>query len=105
MNPLLSSRSADVAIQLKFFVDCRSRRASLAMASKVCSLARADGFASCAEERRIADYFWTTCSQSMLFKLNADYKPTGDQPQAIEKLVASMRAGNRYQTLLGVTGS
>ncbi len=41
----------------------------------------------------------------MLFKLNADYKPTGDQPQAIEKLVASMRAGNRYQTLLGVTGS
>jgi excinuclease ABC subunit B len=41
----------------------------------------------------------------MLFKLNADYKPTGDQPQAIEKLVASMRAGNRFQTLLGVTGS
>src|SRR3954464_715308 len=41
----------------------------------------------------------------MLFKLNADYKPTGDQPQAIEKLVASVNAGNRYQTLLGVTGS
>jgi excinuclease ABC subunit B len=41
----------------------------------------------------------------MLFKLNADYQPTGDQPQAIEKLVASIRAGNRYQTLLGVTGS
>jgi excinuclease ABC subunit B len=41
----------------------------------------------------------------MLFKLNSDYKPTGDQPQAIEKLVASVRAGNRYQTLLGVTGS
>jgi excinuclease ABC subunit B len=41
----------------------------------------------------------------MLFKLNSDYKPTGDQPQAIEKLVASLRAGNRYQTLLGVTGS
>jgi excinuclease ABC subunit B len=41
----------------------------------------------------------------MLFKLNADYKPTGDQPQAIDKLVASIRAGNRYQTLLGVTGS
>ncbi|MEO7597842.1 MAG: excinuclease ABC subunit UvrB [Opitutus sp.] len=41
----------------------------------------------------------------MLFKLNADYKPTGDQPQAIEKLVASMKAGNRFQTLLGVTGS
>src|SRR3954470_1155174 len=41
----------------------------------------------------------------MLFKINSDYKPTGDQPQAIEKLVASVRAGNRYQTLLGVTGS
>ena len=41
----------------------------------------------------------------MLFKLNADYQPTGDQPQAIEKLVTSVRAGNRFQTLLGVTGS
>jgi excinuclease ABC subunit B len=41
----------------------------------------------------------------MLFKLNSDYQPTGDQPQAIEKLVASLNAGNRYQTLLGVTGS
>src|SRR5215212_4705679 len=41
----------------------------------------------------------------MLFKLNSDYQPTGDQPQAIEKLVASLKAGNRYQTLLGVTGS
>ena len=41
----------------------------------------------------------------MLFKLSSDYKPTGDQPQAIEALVASIGAGNRYQTLLGVTGS
>ena len=41
----------------------------------------------------------------MLFKLNAEYQPTGDQPQAIEKLVASIRAGNKHQTLLGVTGS
>jgi excinuclease ABC subunit B len=41
----------------------------------------------------------------MLFRLNSDYQPTGDQPQAIEKLVASLRAGNRHQTLLGVTGS
>ncbi|MBX3735418.1 MAG: excinuclease ABC subunit UvrB [Candidatus Didemnitutus sp.] len=40
-----------------------------------------------------------------LFKLHAEYQPTGDQPQAIEKLVASLRAGNRDQTLLGVTGS
>jgi excinuclease ABC subunit B len=41
----------------------------------------------------------------MDFKLNSEYQPTGDQPQAIEKLVASLRAGNRFQTLLGVTGS
>jgi len=41
----------------------------------------------------------------MLFKLHADYEPTGDQPQAITALVDSLRAGNRYQTLLGVTGS
>jgi excinuclease ABC subunit B len=41
----------------------------------------------------------------MLFKLSSDYKPTGDQPQAIEQLVKSVNAGNRYQTLLGVTGS
>jgi excinuclease ABC subunit B len=40
-----------------------------------------------------------------MFKLRADYQPTGDQPQAIEKLVASLRTGNRHQTLLGVTGS
>lgn len=40
-----------------------------------------------------------------MFKLRADYQPTGDQPQAIEKLVASLRAGHRHQTLLGVTGS
>jgi excinuclease ABC subunit B len=41
----------------------------------------------------------------MLFKLSSEYKPTGDQPQAIEQLVGSLSAGNRYQTLLGVTGS
>ncbi|HLS28840.1 MAG TPA: excinuclease ABC subunit UvrB, partial [Opitutales bacterium] len=41
----------------------------------------------------------------MKFKLVADYEPTGDQPDAIEKLTASIRAGNRDQTLLGVTGS
>jgi excinuclease ABC subunit B len=40
-----------------------------------------------------------------LFKLSADYKPTGDQPQAIEKLVAGLIRGDREQTLLGVTGS
>ncbi|MDF9834287.1 excinuclease ABC subunit B [Ereboglobus sp. PH5-5] len=40
-----------------------------------------------------------------LFKLNAEYKPTGDQPQAIDTLVDSIRAGHKHQTLLGVTGS
>jgi excinuclease ABC subunit B len=39
------------------------------------------------------------------FQLNSDYKPQGDQPQAIEALVNSLQTGNRYQTLLGVTGS
>ncbi len=41
----------------------------------------------------------------MQFKLNAEFQPTGDQPQAIAKLTASIQAGNRAQTLLGVTGS
>jgi excinuclease ABC subunit B len=41
----------------------------------------------------------------MQFRLSSEYKPTGDQPQAIEALAASIGAGNRYQTLLGVTGS
>jgi excinuclease ABC subunit B len=41
----------------------------------------------------------------MPFKLRSEFKPTGDQPQAIESLVASLNAGNRDQTLLGVTGS
>src|ERR1700679_4082280 len=41
----------------------------------------------------------------MLFQLNSEYKPTGDQPRAIEKLTASIQAGNRFQTLLGVNGS
>ena len=39
------------------------------------------------------------------FKLVSDYRPTGDQPQAITELVNSINAGNREQTLLGVTGS
>lgn len=39
------------------------------------------------------------------FTLNAAYQPTGDQPGAIEQLVAGLRAGHREQTLLGVTGS
>lgn len=39
------------------------------------------------------------------FELVSKYKPTGDQPQAIEKLVEGLNDGLRYQTLLGVTGS
>ena len=39
------------------------------------------------------------------FKIHSDYTPTGDQPQAIEKLVEGLNAGDRGQTLLGVTGS
>jgi len=39
------------------------------------------------------------------FELAAPYTPTGDQPQAIAALVDGLRAGERYQTLLGVTGS
>ena len=39
------------------------------------------------------------------FILHSDFEPTGDQPQAIDKLVSSINAGNRFQTLLGVTGS
>ncbi|KIM02707.1 MAG: excinuclease ABC subunit B [Sulfurovum sp. AS07-7] len=39
------------------------------------------------------------------FELSCAYAPSGDQPEAIEKLVNSIESGNRYQTLLGVTGS
>ena len=39
------------------------------------------------------------------FKLISPYKPTGDQPQAIRELVEGITAGEKYQTLLGVTGS
>ncbi len=39
------------------------------------------------------------------FKLNSGFKPSGDQPQAIKKLVSSIKKGSPYQTLLGVTGS
>ncbi|CBK73496.1 excinuclease ABC, B subunit [Butyrivibrio fibrisolvens 16/4] len=41
----------------------------------------------------------------MDFKLHSEYKPTGDQPQAIEDLVRGFKEGNQMQTLLGVTGS
>jgi excinuclease ABC subunit B len=41
----------------------------------------------------------------MEFQLQSEYSPTGDQPQAIEKLVKGFQEGNQFQTLLGVTGS
>lgn len=41
----------------------------------------------------------------MSFVLKSDYEPRGDQPEAIAKLVDSIEAGHKYQTLLGVTGS
>ena len=40
-----------------------------------------------------------------MFKLHSNFEPTGDQPQAIEKLVEGINKGDKYQTLLGVTGS
>jgi len=41
----------------------------------------------------------------MKFKLQAEYKPSGDQPKAIDELVAGLKSGKNKQTLLGVTGS
>ncbi len=44
-------------------------------------------------------------NEQKIFELHSEYKPTGDQPQAIEALVGGFREGNQFQTLLGVTGS
>lgn len=43
--------------------------------------------------------------EERLFKLAGKYAPSGDQPQAIDKLCASIGAGSKYTTLVGVTGS
>ena len=40
-----------------------------------------------------------------MFKLHSEYKPTGDQPKAIEYLSKGIQNGEKFQTLLGVTGS
>ena len=40
-----------------------------------------------------------------MFELVSEYKPTGDQPKAIEYLVKGINEGKKFQTLLGVTGS
>ena len=39
------------------------------------------------------------------FKIHSEYKPTGDQPKAIEGLTKGIEMGEKFQTLLGVTGS
>ena len=43
--------------------------------------------------------------EEKMFKLHSEYKPTGDQPQAIEYLSKGIEEGKKFQTLLGVTGS
>jgi excinuclease ABC subunit B len=43
--------------------------------------------------------------EEMEFKVHSQYKPTGDQPEAIEKLARGFQEGKKFQTLLGVTGS
>ena len=40
-----------------------------------------------------------------MFKLESEFRPKGDQPKAIEKLVEGIDKGEKFQTLLGVTGS
>lgn len=40
-----------------------------------------------------------------MFKLHSEFKPTGDQPQAIEYLSKGVEENKKFQTLLGVTGS
>lgn len=40
-----------------------------------------------------------------MFKLVSEYKPTGDQPEAIKYLSDGIKEGKKFQTLLGVTGS
>jgi len=44
-------------------------------------------------------------AEQPLFSLRSEYQPTGDQPEAIRQLIEGMRRGDRFQTLLGITGS
>ncbi|MBI4120344.1 MAG: excinuclease ABC subunit UvrB, partial [Parcubacteria group bacterium] len=46
-----------------------------------------------------------SCQPQPKFKLKSPFQPTGDQPEAIRQLTASLMSGAKYQTLLGVTGS
>ncbi len=50
-------------------------------------------------------YLFVETEVFMWIVLNSEYKPTGDQPQAIQELVEGFQNGNQFQTLLGVTGS
>ena len=47
----------------------------------------------------------TTVEKEKKFKVVSDFQPTGDQPRAIEQLAEGLLAGQRHQTLMGVTGS
>ena len=52
------------------------------------------------------DYIFVQLIQQMSeFKLHSPFKPAGDQPQAINELTDGILAGDRFQTLLGITGS
>lgn len=50
-------------------------------------------------------YYPYFCTMAREFKISSEYQPTGDQPQAIKQLSEGIDRGDRYQTLLGVTGS
>ncbi len=51
------------------------------------------------------EFFRNWAMTSTPFRIHAPFEPTGDQPQAIQKLVAGVQAGHRFQTLLGATGT
>lgn len=54
----------------------------------------------------IFNYYFAIIRKGInMFKLVSEYKPTGDQPEAIEYLVKGINEGKKFQTLLGVTGS
>lgn len=53
---------------------------------------------------KLANYLYF-CKMARDFKISSEYQPTGDQPQAIKQLTEGIERGDRYQTLLGVTGS
>ena len=52
-----------------------------------------------------SEQFCTIKKEQKMFKLHSKFEPTGDQPQAIKSLVDGIQKGEKYQTLLGVTGS